>query len=71
MGIKGEGGGGDTKSKAMFRSVGSGHPRGGVTNFCIIIEKKHSIKIKPLPRNFKLMASVKFRGFDKKLSGRC
>ena len=60
MGIKGEGGGGDTKSKAMFRSVGSGHPRGGVTNFCLIIEeKKHSIKIKPLPRNLKLMKLIR------------
>ena len=52
-------GGGGTKSKAMFRLVGSGHPRGGVTNFCLIIEKKHSIKIKPLPRSFKLMTLIK------------
>ena len=54
MGIKGEGGGGDTKSKAMFRSVGSGHPRGGVTNFCIIIEKKAFHKNQTSAKEFQI-----------------
>ena len=54
MGIKGEGGGGDTKSKAMFRSIGSGHPRGGVTNFCLIIEEKAFHKNKTSTKEFQI-----------------
>ena len=55
MGIKGEGGGGDTKSKAMFRSVGSGHPRGGVTNFCLIIEEEKTFLKNQTPtKEFKI-----------------
>ena len=55
MGIKGEGGGGGTKSKAMFRSIGSGHPRGGVTNFCLIIEEEKTFHKNQTPtKEFKI-----------------
>ena len=39
----------------MFRSVGSGHPRGGVTNFCLIIEEKKTFLKNQTPtKEFKI-----------------